>query len=127
MAQAFLLFDFGSNEDAAQQARHRLEGWKQAFRLGNKIVLKFERKGSEAEGKKEGRPSAKQKSEISNESPVTINLLVRLDFSDHEKLSFQRWLERIPSEEVFKLAKSTIVRRGEAQFSKIQSNFDSLD
>ena len=128
MAQAFLLFDFGTNEEAAQQARHRLEGWKQAFRLGDKIVLKFERKGTEGAGSpEEGKTGGKGKGDTPNESPGSINVLVRLDFSDHEKLSFQRWLERIPNEEVFKPAKSTVVRRGDAEFSKIQSDFDSLD
>ena len=43
MPQTFLVFDFGTNEEAAQQARHRLEGWRQAFRLGDKLKFKFER------------------------------------------------------------------------------------
>ena len=41
MAHAFLIFDFGTNEESSQQARHRVEGWKQGFRLGNKILMKF--------------------------------------------------------------------------------------
>src|SRR5579863_4814228 len=49
MAHSFLIFDFGSNEDAAQQARHRIEGWKQGFRLDKKLQVKFERKEPEAE------------------------------------------------------------------------------
>src|SRR5208282_4485803 len=43
MAQSILIFDFGTNEEAVQQARHKVEVWKQAFRLGDKISLKFER------------------------------------------------------------------------------------
>ena len=43
MAQSILIFDFGTNEEAAQQARHKVDGWKQAFRLGDKMLLKFER------------------------------------------------------------------------------------
>src|SRR3989442_513882 len=43
MPQSYLIFDFGANEEAAQQARHRIEGWKQAFRLDKKLLLKFER------------------------------------------------------------------------------------
>jgi len=27
MAQTFLIFDFGTDEEAAQKARHRIEGW----------------------------------------------------------------------------------------------------
>ena len=49
MAHSFLVFDFGGNEDAAQQARHRIDGWKQGFRLDKKLQLKFDRK--ETEGK----------------------------------------------------------------------------
>ena len=43
MAESILTFDFGTNEEGAQQARHKIEGWKQGFRLGSKMVLKFER------------------------------------------------------------------------------------
>ncbi|MGA8220300.1 MAG: hypothetical protein WB780_01505, partial [Candidatus Acidiferrales bacterium] len=43
MAHSYLIFDFGTDEHAAQQARHKLESWKQGFRLGNKLLLKFER------------------------------------------------------------------------------------
>jgi len=32
------VFDFGSDEDSAQQARHRIEGWRQGFRLDNEIA-----------------------------------------------------------------------------------------
>jgi hypothetical protein len=35
MAQSIFVFDFGTNEEAAQQARHKVEGWKQGFRLGS--------------------------------------------------------------------------------------------
>ena len=43
MAHTYLIFDFGENEEAAQHARHKLEGWKQAFRLDKKLLFKFER------------------------------------------------------------------------------------
>jgi hypothetical protein len=39
MAHSFLIFDFGGNEDAAQQARHRIDGWKQGFRLDKKLQV----------------------------------------------------------------------------------------
>ena len=54
-------------------------------------------------------------------------LLVRLAFSDHEKLSHQRWLDRIPAEEPFKSAKLETVRMGDPEFPKIVELFDSLD
>ena len=43
MAHSYLVFDFGTDEETAQQARHKIEAWKQGFRLGNKMLLKFER------------------------------------------------------------------------------------
>src|SRR5574337_258533 len=109
MAQSYLIFDFGANEQAAQQARRRIEGWKQAFRLDKKVQLKFER--SEPEKTNGGE---------------RIRLIVRLDFSDHERLSHHRWLERIPGETPFKDAASQIVRHGEAEFDKTAELFDSL-
>ena len=38
MHNSFLIFDFGADENAAQQARRRLDGWKQAFRLDKKLL-----------------------------------------------------------------------------------------
>jgi hypothetical protein len=43
MAHIYMSFDFGSDEDKAQLARHKLEMWKQAFRLDKKLLYKFER------------------------------------------------------------------------------------
>src|SRR5260370_7088856 len=37
MAQTYLLFAFGPDEEKVQQARHKLESWKQAFRLDKKL------------------------------------------------------------------------------------------
>jgi hypothetical protein len=54
-------------------------------------------------------------------------VIVRLFFSDHEKLSHQRWLERIPGEEPFKAASPKIVRTGDPEFEKISELFDLLD
>jgi hypothetical protein len=158
MAQTFLVFDFGTNEEAAQQARHKFEGWKQAFRLGDKVVLKFERTAEEADGAEEdagGRKSAgakhgasaKSKSSGKNakkKSPEAeedgekgaekgadessnVRILIRLSFSEHEKLSQQRWLDRIPSEEPFKSAKGETIRHSDPSFEKTTELFDSLD
>ena len=46
MAHTYMVFEF-PNEEKAQQARHKLEGWKQAFRLDKKLQVKFDR-GDEA-------------------------------------------------------------------------------
>jgi len=46
MAHIYLLFDFAQDEEKAQRARHKLEGWKQAFRLDKKLLYKMERIGA---------------------------------------------------------------------------------
>jgi len=154
MAHSFLIFEFGTNEDAAQQARHQIDAWKQGFRLDKKLQVKFERKDVEAKpeessalppkaaksaakGKAKGgakSKSAEKSSEKSNaeSEPAAaetskIRLIVRLDFSDHEKLSHQRWVERIPTEEPFKTANPKIVRAGEPEFKTTSALFDLLD
>jgi hypothetical protein len=152
MAHSFLTFDFGSDEEAAQQARHRIEGWKQGFRLDKKLQVKFDRKEKEQEGKPgaaaappkaaaksaaKGKGGAAAKSKTKNErgseanstpdGSAQIRLIVRLDFSDHEKLSHQRWIERIPAEEPFKGANPRIVRAGEPEFQATSDLFDLLD
>lgn len=43
MAHIYITFDFGTDEEKAQLARHKLDGWKQAFRLDKKLLYKFER------------------------------------------------------------------------------------
>ena len=110
MAQSYLIFDFGGNEEAAQRARHRVEAWKQAFRLDKKMQIKFERSSPEEKNGGE-----------------QIRVLIRLDFSDHEKLSHQRWLDRIPAEEPFKDASPRAVRPGDADYGSTSELFDSLD
>lgn len=138
MAQSILVFDFGENEEAAQQARHKVEGWKQAFRLGDKIALKFERVSNESkndEGASEEKSAAGKKDVSKKKAPKqsetaensAIRILIRLNFSDHEKLSHQRWLDRIPGEDPFKSAKPKIVRQADADFATISERFDSLD
>lgn len=110
MAESYLIFDFGTNEDSAKQARQRLDGWRQAFHLTKKLEYNVERKAGE---------KAKD--------PENIRFVVRLDFSDHEKLSHQRWLDRIPIEAPFKNVQAKIARSGEAEFAAAAELFDSLD
>lgn len=44
----YIRFDFGTNEEKAQQARHKLEGWRQAFRLDKRVQYKMDRPGNAA-------------------------------------------------------------------------------
>jgi hypothetical protein len=150
MAHTYLLFDFGSDEEKVQQARHKLESWKQAFRLDKKLQYKLEREqapSSESAAKSEsatksepaeseksksakGKPKPKPKSgdaPAATENHGPVKLLVRLYFSGHEKLSEQRWLDRIPAEEPFKSASPKIVRESESDFADILKQFDTLE
>jgi hypothetical protein len=146
MAHTYLLFDFGSDEEKVQQARHKLEGWKQAFRLDKKLQYKLEREQVEssepgATSEPEPAKSAKSKSTKGKAKPKAksgdaaaatenhgpVKLLVRLYFSGHEKLSEQRWLERIPAEEPFKSASPKIVRETEPAFADTLKQFDTLE
>jgi hypothetical protein len=145
MAPSILVFDFGADDTLAQQARHKVDGWKQGFRLGNKMLLKVEREElssdngqSEAhadDAEKAPKAAAKSSKESKHKgseneeekSDARVRVLVRLDFSDHEKLSHQRWLDRIPSEEPFKSAKGETIRAADAAFEKTEALFESLE
>lgn len=150
MAQSILIFDFGTNEEAAQQARHKIESWQQGLRLGKKVLFKFDREdtsdSAEAEAKPEetasaaGKPAkkqsaakAKQKAADEPEKPSStdaagkIRLVVRLGFSDHEKLIQQRVLDRFAAEEPFKSVQGETIRQGSPNFADSEELFDSLD
>jgi len=140
MAHIYLTFDFAKDEERAQQARHKLEGWKQAFRLDKKLLYKVERiaappsdgaakvaKAEKSKGKGKGKVAAAATAEV--EAPTSsdeIKLLVRLAFSGHEKLSEQRWVQRIPSEEPFQGASPAIVKPGDASFESTEKQFEEL-
>jgi hypothetical protein len=48
MAHSYIKLDFGTDEEKAQQARHKLDGWKQAFRLDKRLLYKLDRPESNA-------------------------------------------------------------------------------
>jgi hypothetical protein len=134
MAQTFLIFDFGSDEELAQQARHRIDGWKQGFRLDKKVLLKFDRsETAHGEGESEEKATAKasrkkgaKAAKDEKDDKENIQLIIRLDFSDHERLSHQRWLERIPSEAPFKDTQTKVIRQNDAEFAGTAERFESL-
>jgi len=145
MAHIYLVFAFAKDEERAQQARHKLEGWKQAFRLDKKLLYKIERIGAEAPAGGDGdqkpakaEKTAKEKTKRKAASKAAtaaapppsnedIGLLVRLGFSGHEKLSEERWIQRIPSEEPFRDASPQIVKPGEPEFEATEKRFEELD
>src|SRR6266481_4101175 len=142
MAHSYIRLDFGTDEEKAQQARHKLDGWRQAFRLDKKLQYKLDRpenpgvtastpepdvkapaekpKGKGAENAKGQAASAKSSVPPAGKTSAAANgkvgLLVRLYFSSHEKLSEQRWLDRIPSEEPFKSASPRVVHHSDPEF-----------
>jgi hypothetical protein len=143
-------FEFGADEEKAQSARHKLDVWKQAFRLDKKLQYKLERPeppameavaetpekpektakpASAAKSKTKGKSkdavsAAAEKSEAPSNGKVS--LLVRLYFSSHEKLSEQRWLDRIPTEEPFKSASPKIIRQTDPEFESSDKLFEDL-
>jgi hypothetical protein len=150
MAHIYMHFDFGADEEKAQEARHKLDVWKQAFRLDKKLQYKLDRPeeadaeedsatGDATAGAKDPeKPKSKSKpkpakragraeSDSEGNGTSNVSLLVRLYFSSHEKLSEQRWLDRIPTEEPFKSASPKVLRQGEAGFEEALKQFSDLD
>ncbi|HVC00463.1 MAG TPA: hypothetical protein VNJ12_14180 [Candidatus Dormibacteraeota bacterium] len=144
MPQTLLIFDFGVDEDAARQARHRLEGWRQAFHLGDRLKFKFERQAAEpapdssspdssvedSAGTKKGKPKGKKKASGAEKAKETaadrLRLMVRLDFSGHEKLSYQQWVDRLGAEPLFQGLEKQVLDRGQDGFDSAEETFDSL-
>ena len=135
MAHDFLIFDFGNDEETAQQARRKVDNWIQGFRLGKKMILKYEREDGANESAESHEEDAKPKTaahkkkasgKSGDDSAANVRVLIRLDFSDHERLSHQRWLDRIPSEEPFKSKQAKIVRQNDPKFIETAELFDTL-
>jgi hypothetical protein len=153
MAHIYIRLDFGTDEEKAQQARHKLDGWKQAFRLDKRLLYKLDRPESgeseaalktapaekpaaaKSAGKTAGSSKAKTASKSSGAAGERsasaangkVSLLVRLYFSSHEKLSEQRWLDRIPSEEPFKSASPKVVHHNDPEFESTDKQFEALE
>jgi hypothetical protein len=130
-------FNFATDEEKAQLARHKLEVWKQAFRLDKKLLYKFDR-GDEAvaatqpESKKpvvtKGKSKAKpESSKSASKASGNVHLLLRLGFSGHEKLTEHRWVERIPTEEPFVSASPVTIKTDDKNFADVEKRFESLE
>jgi hypothetical protein len=147
MAHIYLTFDFGKDEEKAQLARHKLDSWKQAFRLDKKMQGKFDRKEDGAaataapevaaskpkpEKKAEGK-STKAKPKAAPEPaklaspPAEVKLLLRLALPNHEKLMEQRLLKRFSTEEPFASASPKTVRQTDTGFVELDSRFEELE
>ncbi len=152
MAHTYMVFEF-PNEEKAQQARHKLEGWKQAFRLDKKLQVKFDRgdeaaataeaaaepeaaeepkKGAKSKpaakgAKSAAKPKKSDKSENEAADSGPVKLLVRLYFSGHEKITEKQWLDRIPADELFKVADPRVIQEKDAAFDDTLKQFDALE
>jgi hypothetical protein len=145
MAHIYMQFDFGKDEEKAQVARHKLETWKQAFRLDKKLLYKFERSGDGApaaepvaakpapakaeksKGKSKGKASGEEESAPAPAAASeNVKLFLRLAFSSHEKLSEQRWVQRIPTEEPFQASSPVVLKNGDARFAEVEKQFEEL-
>jgi hypothetical protein len=136
MAHTYMRFEFGTDEEKAQEARHKLDVWKQAFRLDQKLQYKLERPEEDAEevegdadasnGDATQSKSSSAKAKKSDDESG-VGLLVRLYFSTHEKNLEKQWLERIPSEEPFKSAGAKMIRKGQPGFDEAVGQFGELD
>ena len=147
----YIRFDFGTDEEKAQQARHKLEGWRQAFRLDKRVQYQVDRpenaapetaakaapaektaaktkekpatKGSAKAAGKSSEPAASKAAAAKSDGKV--GLLVRLYYSPPEKLSEQRWLARIPAEEPFKSASPKVINHDDPEFEATDQQFES--
>ena len=146
MSHVYIRLDFGTDEEKAQLARHKLDGWKQAFRLDKKLLYKLDRpegsageatakteaadnpaSSSKTKGKTKDKSSESSTKKSGSAADGKVSLLVRLYFSSHEKLSEQRWVARIPSEEPFKSASPKVIQQTDPEFEKADQQFESLD
>ena len=148
MAHIYMTFDFGTDEEKAQQARHKLEMWKQAFRLDKKLQYKFERDAGQvaavdeapdqsekpAKATKSGKAEkpAKSKAKGDADKPAVsangnVKLYLRFAFSGHEKMTEERMLKKIPSELPFNELSGKTVKDGDAAFEDLEAKFDSLE
>ncbi|MBS1840824.1 MAG: hypothetical protein JSS69_09030 [Acidobacteria bacterium] len=150
MAHTYLTFEFGNDEEKAQQVRHKLESLKAAFKLDKKMLLKFDRKedgavpavaepaikekagkAAEAKGKdaKAGKGPKKADPEPAKlaSSKAEIKLILRVALPNHEKLTEQRLFKRISEDETLKSVSPKTVRHADAGFSELDSRFEELE
>ena len=66
-------FDFGADEEKAQEARHKLDVWKQAFRLDKKLQYKIDRPEETAEDEESAEDDEKSKTGARGARPKLRN------------------------------------------------------
>jgi len=93
----------------------------QAEKPKEKGTVKGKAKGSGKAADQSSGPTSEK-----TEPTGDVKLLVRLYFSGHEKLSHQRWLDRIPAEEPFKSTACRTIKQDELEFAAFEEKFQNL-
>lgn len=101
--EAYLIFDFGEDRMAAQQGLATVEQWRKSFKLRDQLEARLR---------------------LAEEG---ARVAVHLAFEEFEKLAFERWLERIPREEVFAPAGVEVIRPGDERFRWAGEWFDAAE
>jgi len=82
MAQTYLLFDLGSDEEKVQQARHKLEkleskpsaSQKASVQAGTRTIRLLQHHGSEAGARKTENPSPRKRTQSPSRNPLNRRL-----------------------------------------------------
>jgi hypothetical protein len=83
MAHIYFSFDFGTDEVKAQQARHKLEMWKQAFRLDKKMLYKFEREPDAEARSEDGTEKSEETEKPASPDPPARKMKMRMGEPTH--------------------------------------------
>lgn len=100
--ETFLVFSFADSA-AAGQGRLRIAGWSKAFKLA------FDQLSAVVEPGESG-----------------ARLIVRFVFEPGEKLSYERWLDRIPNEEPFVNTEFEMVESSDPEHAALREIFTRL-
>ena len=117
-----MLIKFERPDAAATEAPESESAVAEKEKPENKKSMKAKKASSSGASEEASKEEASKKDQPESH----VRVLVRLDFSDHEKLTLQRWLDRIPAEEPFKSAKGEAIRPGNPDFAKTVGLFDSI-
>lgn len=118
MFQSYLIFRFASEAHELRRARQQLESWRQAFRLGTRLQFKIDVNRVQTETQPGSEPTPP--------SSGDVELLVRLEFSPHERRSFERWVERLRREEPFRSALIRELDGRQPSFAEMEERFRLL-
>lgn len=100
--ETYMVFEFEQAALAAQ-AKARITEWVKAFRITFGQLTAAEERGEQS-----------------------ATLIVRLAFGEHEKLAYERWLDRLEREVPFAQTRMRLVRSADAAFIPLKEQFRQL-